>query len=68
MRMFMILSLAAILSGCDETPSQKPKVDHNQPVEMNGDHMKRYETNEVVCFRVIDNSGIWCHWKGEQPK
>lgn len=66
MKTVVLVLLMALISGCDDSkPIAKPVVDHTEPVHMDGDEMRRYETNEVICFRVISKEGIWCHWKGE---
>lgn len=59
--MFVIvaLSLCFIFLGCDIPKPPKPTYIDGQR------QLVRYETPEVVCFRVDEISGVWCHWRGE---
>lgn len=51
-----------LLSGCEAKRSEDP----NKPLDRSGDNLKRYETKEVICFRVAGESGLWCQWKGDK--
>ena len=81
MRTLLILSLAMILSSCEEGERESRDVKHEKSryeeqhyfkdaVQVDNKHLGpmlyRIENDEAICYQ--HGEGIWCHWKADGGK